>query len=361
MSDPASQPDPAASAPDDTVRLPSEADIRRGLRQAGCEEAAPPPVSRGAKLAVLIHIAILLGLGVLLYLLRFDYFQFLGEYQPLARRLLRGAMAVLLIVTVARAIRVSVIDRMDDTVSSYNVSRILRLVVVLLIALVVISVIFRNWTAAAVSLGLVSLVLSFALQTPITSFIGWLYILIREPYRVGDRIQIGDATGDVIDLSYFDTTLWEFGGPYLSTDHPSGRIIKFPNANVLSVPVYNYSWPLFPYIWNEISFQVAYDSDLAWVASIMRKVASEELGASMMKRIETYRQLIVRTPVDQLQVREHPVVLFKVSENTWVEPVVRYLVDPRRAGTVKSQLTHRMLEQLNAQPQRVLFPKGDNR
>ena len=36
------------------------------------------------------------------------------------------------------------------------------------------------------------------------------------------------ATGDIIDISYFDTTLWEFGGQHLSTDHPSGRVIKSP-------------------------------------------------------------------------------------------------------------------------------------
>ncbi len=82
-----------------------------------------------------------------------------------------------------------------------------------------------------------------------TSLIGWVYILFRHPYRVGDRIKIGDATGDVIDVGYIDTALWEFGGPYLSTDHPSGRMIKFPNNKVLDSIVYNYSGPHFPYIW----------------------------------------------------------------------------------------------------------------
>lgn len=110
---------------------------------------------------------------------------------------------------------------------------------------------FANWYTAVVSLGLVSLILGFALQTPITSFIGWIYILIRTPYRVGDRIRIGNATGDVIDVSYLDTTLWEFGGEYYLPITPSGRIIKFPNSSVLSTAVYNYSWPLFPFIWNE--------------------------------------------------------------------------------------------------------------
>src|SRR5207244_3952967 len=120
----------------------------------------------------------------------------------------------------------------------------------LTIAFIIVSIIFVNWYTAVVSLGLISLILGFALQKPITSFIGWIYILTRKPYQVGDRIQIDDVTGDVISVSYLDTTLWEFGGKYLSTDHPSGRIIKIPNANILSTAVINYSWPLFPYVWN---------------------------------------------------------------------------------------------------------------
>jgi small-conductance mechanosensitive channel len=56
---------------------------------------------------------------------------------------------------------------------------------------------------------------------------------VRQPFRVGDRIKIGDATGDVIDVGYLDTTLWEFGGQYISGDHPSGRVIRFPNEKVL--------------------------------------------------------------------------------------------------------------------------------
>jgi small-conductance mechanosensitive channel len=52
------------------------------------------------------------------------------------------------------------------------------------------TIFFQNWYTAVVSFGLLSLILGFALQTPITSFIGWIYILVREPYRVGDRIKM---------------------------------------------------------------------------------------------------------------------------------------------------------------------------
>ncbi len=167
--------------------------------------------------------------------------------------------------------------------------------------MIVLSVVFTNWYTAVVSLGLISLILGFALQTPITSFIGWVYLLLNSPYRVGDRIKIGDATGDVIDVGYFATTLWEFGGQYLSTDHPSGRIIKIPNSTVLNTAVYNYSWALFPYIWNEIKFNVAYSSDLEFVAETIEEVVTAEIGDEMIARIREYRAILAKTPVDEIE------------------------------------------------------------
>jgi small-conductance mechanosensitive channel len=206
-----------------------------------------------------------------------------------------------------------------------------------------------------------SLILGFALQTPITSLIGWVYLLIRQPYRVGDRIEIGNARGDVIDVSYLDTTLWEFGGPYLSTQHPSGRIIKFPNSLVLNETVYNYSWPLFPYVWNEIKFNIAYDSDLEFVAETMKDVVEEELGEKMMNLVSVYRELLRQTPVDELEIQERPVVHFRPSDNTWLEAMVRYLVHPKESGRVKTRIITKLLDKLNAEPERVLFPKSNLR
>jgi len=238
---------------------------------------------------------------------------------------------------------------------------VIHLVVGLIIVLVVVSIIFVNWYAAVAALGVGSIIIGLAVQTPMKSFIAWIYILVRQPYRVGDRIKIGDATGDVIDVGYLDTTLWEFGGQYLSTDHPSGRVVRFPNEKVLDEMVWNYSWPLFPYIWNEIKFQIAYQSDLKFVADTMQQIVEQELGEEMMKRVEVFRQLLARTPVDELEVRSHPRVIFRVDELTWIDAIVRYLVSPREAGSIKTRLIPKLLAALNAEPQRVMFPKGDAR
>jgi hypothetical protein len=93
----------------------------------------------------------------------------------------------------------------------------------------------------------------------------------------------------------------------------------------------------------------------------MRDVTQAELGAAMTERISVFRELLAQTPVDQLEVQEHPVVLFRANENTWLEVAVRYLVIPREAGRTKTQLVKKLLTKLNAAPDRVMFPKSDAR
>ena len=303
----------------------------------------------------------LLALGLLYHAVQLGTFSLNSSERAIVGRVLVGSMAILLVLILAKAFDFYGIERNDKPVVQYNLRRILNLAVWGINCLVVVSVLFANWYTAVFSFGLLSLVLGFALQAPVSSFLGWIYILTRAPYSVGDRIKIGGLAGDVIDVSYLDTTLWEFGGELLSTDHPSGRIIKFPNANVLSTPVINYTWPLFPYIWNELKFSVAYDTDLEFVAKAIQEIADHELGETMMERVRLYRDLLANTAIDALEVQEHPSVLFRVSDNTWLEAIVRYLVLPREAGRVKSALVRKILLELNRAPEKVRFPQGTER
>lgn len=338
-----------------------DADVQRALQQATPAEKSEGPVARTRdKFLLGTQLVLLIGLGALYQLLKVRFPDFALRY-PLVQKLILAVAVLVVGLMIIRLIDVYFVGRVQNAVYQYNLKRVSRLVLWLVVAFFVLTIFFQNWYTAVVSFGLLSLILGFALQTPITSFIGWVYILVREPYRVGDRIKIGTATGDVIDVNYLDTTLWEFGGDYLSTEHPSGRIIKFPNSSVLNTPVYNYTWPLFPYIWNEIKFQIAYNSDLEFVAATMKEIAEQEVGEEMMKQVQVFREILAQTPVNQLEVQERPVVMFRVSENTWLEAIVRYLVHPKEAGRVKTRLIKELLTKLNAEPDRVLFPKGSAR
>lgn len=342
--------------------LKQQSDVRKALKQSqGLQAPLATTVTTKHRMFLGTYLVVILVLGVIYYLLRLHLFDLGPTILALLARADVGAIAIATTVAIVKSIDIYLIDGVDDAVAQYNIRRILKLVAGFAIALIILSVLFVNWYTAIVSLGVFSVILGLALQTTFTSFVGWIYILVRAPYRVGDRIKIGEATGDVIDVSYLDTTLWEFGGDFLSTDHPSGRVIRFPNSKVLNSEVFNYSWPLFPYIWNEIKFSVAYESDLDFVARTMQEVAEEELGEAMLERVRTYTELLAETPVDKLQVKERPSVIFRVNDNTWLDAIVRYLVPPREAGRIKTRLIPKMLARLNAEPERTLFPKTNAR
>jgi len=224
-------------------QLKEQDDIRSALKQtAGTKEAAAKPVVRMQdKFWFVTYILALLALLALYYLLGSNFIPAKTNYISTLRSVAIGATFVVLTLTIAKSIQVYWISQIEDRPARYNLTRVLNFLTFLAMIVIGLSLLSANWYTAIASLGILSLILGFALQTPIASLIGWVYLLIRQPYRVGDRIQIEDAKGDVIDVSYFDTTLWEFGGPYLSTQHPSGRIIRFPNSLVLSKTVYNYS------------------------------------------------------------------------------------------------------------------------
>jgi small-conductance mechanosensitive channel len=158
---------------DEVERLERREDIRRALRQTtASKDVAAPAVGARHKIFLGTYVLLLVGLGGVYYLLRLRFFGFAARYVPLMQRLTLGAMAVVLVLAAAKLVDAFVIGRLDDEITRYNLKRILRLVTGLVLAFIAVSILFANWYTAVVSLGLVSLILGFALQTPITSFIG---------------------------------------------------------------------------------------------------------------------------------------------------------------------------------------------
>src|SRR6266567_3657668 len=217
--------------PETKEELEQKAEVRKELARAGGEKKAGGKVkARGTdKFWFVTHGLLLIGCTVFYYLIGSKLMPLLQAEVDFSRRILRGFAIIVVILAAAKTVRVYAIGRIEDAVTRFTLQRIQHLVAGLLIAVVAVSVIFVNWYPALTARGVGSIIVGLAVQTPMKSFIAWIYILVRRPYQVGDRVKIGDATGDVIDVGYLDTTLWEFGGQYISGDHPSGRVIRFPN------------------------------------------------------------------------------------------------------------------------------------
>ena len=209
-----------------------------------------------------------------------------------------------------------------------------------LAAAMAVSIVAGDIRAVVGSLGLFGLALSWALQTPIESFTGWLLNSFRGYYRVGDRIAVGEIQGEVYRVDFLNTTLWEIGNPgregtYVKAEQPTGRLITFPNSEVLAGSIINFTRD-FAWVWDEYEVAIANESDLRFAIDVVHRTADEVLAANMREPAERYESILREAGLERT-VTNHPEIF--VSTNDWATLlIVRYLVNARERRIWKSRL-----------------------
>src|SRR5215470_9132116 len=137
-------------------------DVKQALRQTAGNRGVTKPIAETRdKVWFSSCLMLLIGLAVMRYLLRSGFFILIDKYihMALLQRLTNGTMLIVLVLGLSKGIQIYLIGRIHDAVSRYNLKRILRLIIGLILALIVISILFVNWYTMVVSLGLISLIL----------------------------------------------------------------------------------------------------------------------------------------------------------------------------------------------------------
>ena len=122
-------------------------------------------------------------------------------------------------------------------------------------------------------LGLVSAGVAIALKDLLVDFAGWLMLIAKPPFEVGDRIQIGPHSGDVVDTSMLHFHLLEIGN-WVDSDQSTGRLIRIPNSKILTDPIANYTSE-FPFLWHEIPVVITFESDWRRAKMLLLEMVAE--------------------------------------------------------------------------------------
>jgi small-conductance mechanosensitive channel len=181
--------------------------------------------------------------------------------------------------------------------------------------------------------GLIGAGLAVALREPLLSVAGRIAIFAGHIYDAGDRIQIGDTSGDIIDVGFFYTRLMEIGN-WIHGDQYSGRILQFPNAQIFGAGVFNYTRD-FQYVWDEVALNVTYESNLDAATKIMLEAGNkytEEFLKGAEQQLHRMQQYFL-VPGFELK----PQVYVHVTTN-WVGLTMRYVVDPKKRRSASTYL-----------------------
>ncbi len=232
---------------------------------------------------------------------------------------------VTLVLIVVALLRKFLRKKLPDSDVRYKSQKIVEILGYTLIILLSISYFTGNIRDFTLAIGLLTAGITITLQELILSIAGSFYIFLVKVYKPGDRIQINNIKGDVIDIDSIYTTMMEIG-EWVSSDNYTGRIVKLSNAFVFQGAIYNYSRD-FPFVWDEFNLPIRYGSDVELAKEIVVGVASETLSDYVSESIATWQNVVNKYYIEDAQVA--PTLAITLTDN-WIQFNLRYIVDSKK-------------------------------
>ena len=269
--------------------------------------------------------------------------QLLSEYlgmSPQSFEKLLLSIGILVFLSLARILANFIIRRrISDVKRGYLLRRTSLYIYTFLLILLIGQIWIEGIGTLTTVLGLASAGVAIAMHDTIANIAGWFFIMSRKPFKVGDRIQIGEIAGDVIDVRFFQFSVVEIGN-WVDADQSTGRIVHVPNSKVLREPLANYQIG-FEYIWNEIPVLITFESDWKRAKGLLSRIARDNVehlseGAQSQIRRAAEKYLIfygTLTPIVYTTVKDSGILL-----------TIRYLVNPRQRRSTEQQIWEAILD-----------------
>jgi small-conductance mechanosensitive channel len=223
-----------------------------------------------------------------------------------------------------------------------------RFVVGFLIGVVLILGFVSEFSSLATFAGFVTAGIAVGLQTVLLSVAAYFFVVGRYGIHVGDRVSVSGVTGDVIDISLIRLYLMELAGTGIDL-YPTGRVVVFSNSVLFqaTTPLFK-QIPGTEYAWHEVVFNLVPGGD--------HKLAQEKLFQAVTSVHDQYREgferqrgLVERRIEVQLKTPS-PETRLQFGD-TGLELLVRYPVEIRNESVTDEQVTRKVLEVIQSEPE----------
>lgn len=190
--------------------------------------------------------------------------------------------------------------------------------------------------------GLITAGLAVAMQSVLVSVVGYFFLIGKYGIRVGDRVQVGSVTGEVIDLGLVRLHLMELSASL----SPTGRVVAFANSIIFQA-----SGGLFKQIpginlaWHEMTVKLPADADYNALKARLLEVVNgvlEDFREELMRQT----QEIQRTAHSSANGDAQPQVQLRFSASG-VDAIVRYPVQLQHAAEIDERVSREVLNAIS--------------
>jgi small-conductance mechanosensitive channel len=271
----------------------------------------------------------------------FEIIETASGLSPAMQVKILNTIVIIFVLWLFRLVLGRLVYRKSEDIKSRYVWRKTLTYVTFLIGFIMIgSVWFRGFKALGTYLGLLSAGLAIALKDPLTNIAGWIFIIFRQSFSVGDRIQIGEQSGDVIDIRMFQFILLEIGN-WVDADQSTGRVIYIPNGKIFTHPLANYSKG-FQYIWDELNVLITFESNWKKAKEILLKIANKHA-----EHLSKYAERKVKEAGKKYMIfyKNLTPTVYTSVKDSGVQLAVRYLCEPKNRRGTQQAIWEDVLEQ----------------
>lgn len=218
-----------------------------------------------------------------------------------------------------------------DLGAQHAVATVTQYVVVVIGFMVALQTIGIDLSALTFLAGAVGVGIGFGLQNVTNNFISGIIILFERPIKIGDRIEVGQVTGDVVHIAARSTTV--------RTNDNIAIII--PNSSFIASNVINWSHGD-----SKVRFRVrvpvAYNSDVRQVEQLLLEVSKDN-------------ENVLEDPPPRVIFKEFGENALELELRVWSSRLLH------RRGVLISQLNFAIFEKFKAHGIQIPYPQRDVR
>lgn len=246
---------------------------------------------------------------------------------------LMASVLLLFLLRLLNRLAIRSIPKVQQDLSTRYAWRKTTMYVTYLLSIVGLAMLWANkFDSFATFLGLLSAGLAIAFRDLIMNLAGWYFIIVEKPFKVGDRIQIGEHAGDVVDTRLLQFTLIEIGG-WVDADQSTGRILHIPNSRIFTTSVANYNRGI-NFIWNEVPVLLTFESDWRKAKELFLKVLEEHTPKI---KPENKRDLFNSDGKFYIVFNKLTPIVYTNVKASGVELTLRHLCNPKnRRGSLQN-------------------------
>jgi small-conductance mechanosensitive channel len=228
-----------------------------------------------------------------------------------------------------------------------------RIMLWIALAIVLMFTFVTELGAVATFAGLITAGVAVALQNVIVSIVGYFFLIGKYGIRVGDRVQVGGVTGEVVEIGLVRFHLMELSSSEIDAE-PTGRVVAFSNSVVFQSTAGLFKQiPGTDFIWHEISLKFAPENSYAAIRDRMEQ-AIDEAFADYRDSLERQRRQIETSlsAISTAELKPRIRVRFTVAA---IEVVIRFPVASSKGGEIDGRIMSAVFGAVDRNPKLSLI------